>query len=117
MKKFRGHKSHHNFNILAEPVDMETRLTKWYFLREKVLFIIKLVHGVKYLQYKEQVTSKKQIFSLIKFPYNRCENCYSFYFCESCYTKRQSFKPNTSTTHKFYHTFTTLDGPEALEFI
>jgi len=84
MKKFRGHKSHHNFNILAEPIDMETRLTKCSWCE------ISPIQGTSY----------------------KCENCYSFYFCESCYTKRQSFKPNTSTTHKFYHTFTTLDGPE-----
>jgi len=30
MKKFRGHKSHHEFLIRAEPVENETRLSKWY---------------------------------------------------------------------------------------
>lgn len=29
MKKFRGHKSHHNFQIFAEPVANDTRLYKW----------------------------------------------------------------------------------------
>lgn len=100
MKKFRGHKSHHNFNILAEPVDIETRLTKWYPL-------IKFF----YLRFS---SSWCEICPIQGTSY-KCENCYSFYFCEKCYQKKDGFKPNTSTTHKFYHTFTTIDGIDGID--
>lgn len=38
----------------------------------------------------------------------KCENCFNFCFCHSCYEKKNEFKTNMATTHKLYHNFVRL---------
>ena len=41
----------------------------------------------------------------IEGPIFKCENCFYFYFCEQCNQKKDNYKSNLATSHKFYHSF------------
>lgn len=81
IKKNRGHKTHHNFNILTEPVESDNRLYKCSDCE------CSPIQGTAY----------------------KCENCFSFYLCEKCYAKKETFNRNIANTHKYYHKFITIN--------
>jgi len=84
MKSFEGHKPFHNFGISAEPSDLESKSYKCSWCE------VSPIQGTTY----------------------KCENCFNFYFCEKCYFKKDSFRLNTSHSHKFYHNFIPLPQSE-----
>jgi hypothetical protein len=39
----------------------------------------------------------------------KCQVCFSFYFCQACYAKKNYFKTKKATTHKLFHPFIKIE--------